>query len=159
MEPRFVTRDSFIVMGFLTSITPENESSKTYELIWKNFENFHETIKPLSTDLHYYGITFNTEELNVFEYLAGMAVKDILDGALEISEDLLIRQIPSASYAVFESQVYAIGQTYQHIFAEWFPESLYKPGGPAPVFEQYPPQGHEKSPVLIHVPIEKKGGV
>lgn len=153
-EPEIINRNSFKVMGILNRITPENESSDTYEMIWKNFEVFHETIKPMSIDLHYYGITFNTEEVNVFDYLAGMAVKEVL----EVPEDLLIRQIPSARYAVFETAVYAIGETYRHIFAEWFSRSLYQPGGPAPVFEQYPPQGQEEFPVLIYIPIEKKGG-
>lgn len=151
-EPRIINRESFVVMGFLTRITPETECSETYELIWREFETFHEIIKPLSTDLNYYGITYNTDEVNVFDYLAGMAVKDLI----EVPEGLMIKQIPSASYVVFESPVYAIGETYQYIFAEWFSQSLYKPGGDAPVFEQYPPQGQEELLVLIYIPIEKR---
>lgn len=153
MEPRILSRDSFTVVGTLTRVTPESESSEKYGLIWKDFESYHNQIKPHSTDKAYYGVNFATGEEGVFDYIAGMAVPD----SVIVPEGLVIREVPAARYAVFECPVHGIVQTYPYVFTEWLPRSPYGLDGCAPVFEQYPPEGETESPVLIHIPIKERG--
>jgi len=150
MEPKILNRDSFRVMGTLTRITPETDTVKIYGLIWKKFESFLDQIKTNSTDQAYYGVSFSTGEEGVADYLAGMAVMDVID----MPKSLVVREIPAARYVVFACPLHKIGETYQFIFREWLHNSQYKFSGLAPAFEQYPPTGELESPVLIHIPIE-----
>lgn len=147
-----IERNAFEVMGTMTRITPEEEQSEKYGLIWKEFESYHDQIKQSSLDRKYYGVTFNTNEEGVFDYLAGMAVKDIK----EISENLVVHEIPITLYAVFECPVTKIGELYSFIFGDWLPGSQYKINTTAPSFEEYPPEGKEAAPILIHIPVKKK---
>jgi predicted transcriptional regulator YdeE len=151
MQPKIITLESFEVMGTESRITPEEESSETYGLVWKAFELHLDTIRPHSTDHAYYGVNFPTKDEGVFDYVAGMAV----GGAVTPPEGLVIRRIPAARYAVFECSMIKIGETYQHIFSTWLPGSPYRPSGSTPVFEQYAPEG-ENPLVRIHVPVEEK---
>ena len=152
MKPKITGRDAFVVLGTMTRITPADENSDNYGLIWKNFESFHDQIKPLSTDGAYYGVSFATGEEGGFDYVAGMAVADV-DAP---PEGLVIRNVPAARYAVFECPMQSIGDTYRTIFSEWLPSSPYTLSSSAPSFEQYPPAEEEGSLVRIHIPIEEK---
>ncbi len=152
MKPKITGRDAFVVLGTMTRITPADENSETYGLIWKNFESFHDQIKPLSTDGAYYGVSFAASEEGGFDYVAGMAVEDVS----ATSEGLVMRNIPAARYAVFECAVQSIGDTYRAIFSEWLPSSPYMLSSSAPSFEQYPPADEEGSLVRIHIPVEAK---
>jgi predicted transcriptional regulator YdeE len=145
-------RDGFVVLGTMTRITPADENSETYGLIWKNFESYHNRIKPMSTDGAYYGVSFTTGEEGGFDYVAGMAVADV-DAS---PQGLVLRHIPPARFAVFECPVQSIGDTYRAIFSEWLPSSPYTLSVSAPSFEQYPPEGEKESLVRIHIPIEAK---
>jgi predicted transcriptional regulator YdeE len=151
VKPKIITLDPFEVMGTMSRIKPEEESSETYVLVWKTFESHLDTIRPQSTDQAYYGVNFPTEDEGVFDYVAGMAVA----GADAPSEGLVIRRIPAARYAVFECPASKIGETYQHIFRTWLPGSPYQTSISVPVFEQYAPEGEDPL-VRIHVPIEEK---
>lgn len=152
MNPKIIGRDAFVVLGTMTRITPADENSETYGLIWKNFESYHDRIKPLSTDGAYYGVSFATGEEGGFDYVAGMAVADV-DAP---PEGLVLRHIPPVRYAVFECAVQSIGDTYRSIFSEWLPTSPYTLSSSAPSFELYPPAEEEVSLVRIHIPIEDK---
>lgn len=152
MEPKIINRNSFLVMGTETRITPESENVETYGRIWQEFESYRSQIMFNSIDQKYYGVSFSTGEQGSDDYLAGMAVRD----ATDIPEGLVAREIPAARYAVFECPVQKIGETYQFIFREWLPNSQYEISNLTPVFEQYPPAGDEESPVLIHIPIQQK---
>ena len=152
MEPKVLSRDSFVVAGMFTRVTPDNGNNDQYGMIWKDFEEFHDQIKPQSTDQAYYGISFPTAEEGVLDYIAGMAV---MEGAT-VPEGLVIREIAASRYAVFECPMHTIGDTYRYIFTEWLQPAPYELSSFAPVFEQYPPAGQEHSPVLIHIPIKEK---
>lgn len=152
MEPKIIDLDGFAVSGMLNRISPEKESTESYRMIWEAFETYHDQIKPHSTDMAYYGVSFTAGEEGVIDYIAGMAVKD--DYA--VSEGLAMRRIPAARFAVFECPVDAIGETYKRIFGEWLPKSPYGFNGSAPAFEQYPPEGEDPSPVHIYIPIQDK---
>jgi len=154
MEPKIISRDSFVCMGTLTRVTPEGQNSETYGLIWKTFESYHGEIKPHSADEAYYGVSFATDQEGVVDYFACMAV----EGVAAAPKGLVIRELPAARYAVFECPLQAIGETYRHIFGEWLAQSPYEISAAAPAFERYPPEGKEDAPVRIHIPIRERRG-
>jgi predicted transcriptional regulator YdeE len=151
MEPKVLSRASFVVAGLPARITPDVDNTDHYGTIWKEFEAIHARIQPHSTDQAYYGVSFPTAEEGVLDYVAGMAV---VEGA-ELPENVVICEIAAAHYAVFECPLHAIGDSYRYIFTEWLQPSPYEISSAAPVFEQYPPAGQEHAPVLIHIPIEQ----
>lgn len=153
MEPRIVDRDTFMIMGTSTRITAGEESSEKFGLIWKAFEAHIPTIEAHSIDQAYYGISFPTGEEGVWDYIAGMAVKE----EASTPESLVLREVPEARYVVFQCPLSKIGETYQHIFTKWLPESPYQLNGAAPVFEKYPPKESRDLIVQIHVPIREEG--
>ena len=149
METKILDRDSFFVIGTAMRVTQENEKSDYYTSIWQEFELRRSEVEPHSVDNAFYGLSFSGLEEGSFEYLAGMAVKDIP----VVPCGLVAREVPAARYVVFPCPLSAIGETYRYIFREWLPGSPLALNITAPVFEQYPPVGEEASPVLIHVPI------
>ena len=152
MEPKIMERDSFLVIGTSTRVTKENETSDYYTSIWKEFERRWREVEPHSVDNAFYGLSFSGYDEGAFEYIAGMAVKDVP----AVPNGLVIREVPAARYVVFSCPLTAIGETYRYIFREWLPGSPVALSITAPVFEQYPPVGEEETPVLIHVPIVEK---
>ena len=152
MEPKIIERDSFIVAGNLTRIKPEDDNEERYGLIWKEFEIIHPSIKGLSVDRAYYGVSFSAREGIGVDYIAGMAVSD----PTIVPDTLEKREVPKARYAVFECSLAEIGETYRYAFAEWLPRSPYNLNTSVPVFEQYPPMGQEAELVQIFIPIKPK---
>ena len=84
------------------------------------------------------------------DYLAGMSVES-LEG---FPSDLVTRDVPASTYAVFECTVRTIGETYDTIFGEWPPGAAHERDPEVPHFEYYPPgTSSQDSPVFIHVPL------
>lgn len=127
-------RDSFTVMGTLTRVTKAEETSEKYAEIWKKFDDYNDVMKGKSIDRRFYGISFGTKEKDVFEYLAGMMVREETSPA---NSQLVVRKVPAARYAVFQCPGQAVGKTYQYIFNQWLPGSRYKVDTAACCFEQY----------------------
>jgi AraC family transcriptional regulator len=153
MEPTICEREAFTVMGTSTTISTREESSDKYAKIWSEFERYNEQLKKISTNQKYYGLSFATKQQDFIDYVVGMAVPD---ETAPTGEELVVRTIPAARYAVFKCPVEKIGQTYQCIFGKWLPNSPYKISPIAPAFEEYPPEGQEKLPIYIHIPVSKK---
>jgi AraC family transcriptional regulator len=155
MEPVICEREAFTVMGTSNRIPTREESSDKYAKIWSEFERYNEQLKKISTNQKYYGLSFATKQQDLIDYVVGMAVPD---GTAPMGEGLVVRTIPAAQYAVFKCPTEKIGQTYQYIFGKWLPNSPYKISPNVPAFEEYPPEGQEKLPVSIYIPISKKTG-
>ena len=147
MEPTFVERDGFFVMGIQERFTPEMED---HEGIWKRFMAHHDLLAGLSTDRAYYGVNFDVTGRDAIDYLAGMAVT--ADTACP--DGLVLREVPAARYAVFGCTVATIHETYEYIHHTWIHASAYTHDNPRPCFEQYGPGTDSgRSPALIHVPV------
>jgi AraC family transcriptional regulator len=165
MEHKIVDRDAFKVIGISAHGNP---SSMNYGEIWSQFESYDEQVKKVSLDKGYYNVYFGTEEEDIVDLVAGMAV----EGAPNVPEGLTIREVPAMRCAVFECTRTTIGQTYEYVYRDWLPRSQYehddKPdkvlGGEVGVFrrkratfEYFPPDTEtEDSPVFIHVGIKGK---
>jgi predicted transcriptional regulator YdeE len=152
MEPKITTRESFTVLGVLNRIDP---MSADYSTIWeKQFMPYHDTIRALANDTGYFGVYFGTEEPGKVDFIAGMSV-----GAVDhVPEGLVMREVPTAQYAVVDCGMDAIGPTWGFIYGEWLQKSdRYTEATEKACFEYFPP-GIEKGEgkVSIHVPVIEK---
>jgi predicted transcriptional regulator YdeE len=152
MEPQFVERDAFTVMGVQERFTPETED---FEGIWKRYMAHHKAIEALSDAQGWCGVCFGSEEAGAMDYLAGMAVPR---GAACPEEGLVVREVPAGRYAAFACTVATIRETYEFIHHSWLGDSPYVLDDPRPCFEHYAPGTDSgESPVLIHVPVRERG--
>ena len=149
MEPTFVERDGFTVMGIMERFTPETED---FDGIWKRYMARHKEIEALSDAKGWYGVCFGGDAEGALHYLAGMAVP----AGSTCPDGLAMRDVPAARYAVFECTVATIHETYEHIHHTWLPASRYTYDEPKPGFEHYAPGTDSgDSQVLIHVPVHE----
>ena len=150
MEPTFVDRHAFTVMGVQERFTPETED---FEGIWKRYMAYHDQVGPLSTDGAHYGVCFASDEEGAMDYVAGMAVP----AGTPCIEGLVVRDVSAARDAVFECTVGTIRDAYEFIHHTWIGASPYVLDDPTPGFEQYPPGTESgESPVFIHAPVRGK---
>jgi predicted transcriptional regulator YdeE len=147
-------RDAFTLMGIQTRITSADEKNPdTYTKIWDAFEPYRTQLRPISAGWQLYGVTFATDKKDAFDYLAGMSVQS---GAAKPDPNLVTRNVPAATYAVFKCASQDMGKTYQYIYGEWLPGSRYKIDKNACCFEQYAPREWMNRPVYIYIPIVPK---
>jgi predicted transcriptional regulator YdeE len=153
MQPDFINREAFSVMGILNRIDP---MTADYQAIWGGqFGPVHDQVKAQSTDQGCYGVYFATDEPGMADMLAGMAVGAVAD----VPEGLVLREVPTATYAVFECAMDALGPTWAAIYEEWLPASdQYEEDETKACLEYFPPGAEDgRAPVLIHVPVKNKG--
>jgi len=149
MEPRIISHDGFHALGLSRKLAPEEQNEEVFKSIWSGFEERIEEIAIDAIDGAFYGLSFPGDQPGGVEYLAAMVVHP---SAIP-PEGMLLREVPTARYAVFECAVQSIGDTYRFIFQQWLPSTSFGLSPGVPVFERYPPEGEATSPVLIHVPI------
>ncbi len=153
MEPRFIHKGPFHLLGLQQRFSPDNED---FQGIWKRFMKYHNQIQGLSTDGAYYGANFTAEPGKEMDYLAGMAV----DAVDDVPAGLTLREVPGSRYAVFECTVATLGDTYDWIFGEWLktaPDIRPVDRSPKADFERYPPATDSAdTPVLIHIALEEE---
>ena len=147
-------RDAFTLMGIQTRITAADQKNpETYAKIWDAFEPYRTQLRPISTGWQLYGVTLATDKKDAFDYIAGMAVQT---NAAKPDPNLVTRNIPAATYAVFKCTSQDMGKTNQYIYSEWLPSSRYKIDKNACCFEQYAPREWMNRPVYIYIPIVPK---
>jgi len=149
MEVTWLRRPTFLVMGAVARISGTIDTSSAVERIWRQFESHHDQVMPLSTDRSYYGVRFPVEGTDEIEYQAGMLVRK----AYTTPAGLMVREIPSARYAVFRCLPRVVEETYRAILGTWLPQSGETRAPNIPLFEQYPPEGASDPYVLIHFPV------
>jgi predicted transcriptional regulator YdeE len=86
-------------------------------------------------------------------YLAGMA---IYDDTLA-PEGWVIRDIPAAEYAVFETTLRDVGETTLEALTHWLPNSDFEQDIAKPRFDFMPPDTTgQMSRVAVYIPVQKK---
>ena len=156
MEPRIEERDGFRVLGIEDDAQKLDDEDPGFEDIWMNrFMSRHDDVKQYSTDGSYYGLFFNTigTDLSKARYLAGMAV-----GPEAVApEGWVIREIPAAEYAVFETTLRDVGDASEEALSHWLPNSDFEQDTSKPRFDQMPPDtSGPESPTWVWIPIERK---
>jgi AraC family transcriptional regulator len=125
MEPKFVTKEAFKVVGM--SYIGKNENQEIPQL-WEVFNIRMKEVK--SAEPCCYGTCFGDVEgaaEDEFEYVACVAV----EGTPDIPEGMVMREIPAHKYAVFthHGSLKTLHDTYQYIYNTWLPQSGYELDG------------------------------
>lgn len=166
MEPKIIHKPAFKIAGYGIKIDGE-KSTKECPALWAKHDIEGWEVK-LYSQLHYkkhgeYCICYETNvETGEFVYIVGIEVTDLSN----ITDDMVLADIPSADYAVFttppadeEDFPKIIRNTWHYIINEWFPDSGYVWDETKPDFEFYDERCHESTNKImeIHVPVTKKG--
>jgi predicted transcriptional regulator YdeE len=153
MRYELIELAGFTVGGVQRRFSAPNKEDPGFEDIWMNrFTPRWAEIESFCTDKGFYGVWFGDIGLGPADYLAGMSV----ERREEFPGDLVMRDVPASTYAVFECTVRTIGETYDAIFGEWLSDAAHERDRDAPHFEYYPPgTSSQDSPVLIHMPVRR----
>ena len=126
MEPKFVTRPAFKVVGL--SYVGKNENQEIAQM-WNVFNQRDGEVKAIDRS-QAYGLCFDATDHPdeaYFEYVSGREVANDQD----IPEGMVYREIPEHRYAVFthEGALDNLSETYRYIYETWLPQSGYELDG------------------------------
>ncbi len=152
MQPQFVTKPAFTVVGrsiHTQPMTPEIPA------LWSEYGPTMGTLAHLAEPGVSYGVMdhFN-QTIGELDYLAGEAVTQTDD----LPPDLTRWEVPANTYAVFETTLSTIGETFGHIYNTWLVTSGYQQAA-GPYFERYDETFNPDDPTAkmsIYIPVTKK---
>lgn len=152
MQPQIINKPAFTVAGILIHTKP---MSPEIPALWPQFvarmEEIHHVAEPGVT----YGLMGNWDDTTgLFDYMAGQAVGETAD----LPADMTQWNVPANTYAVFETTLPAINETFGYIYNSWLPASGYQALS-APNFEYYGETFNPDDPaskLFIYIPVEKK---
>lgn len=151
MEPQIITKPAFTVVGTLLRATPMTPEIAT---LWSRFATRMDTIPHLAEPGVSYGVMDHYDaETGQFEYMAGCAVEQVN----ALPEGMNRWDVPANTYAVFETTLPSLGQTWDAIHNRWLPSSGYRQAA-APYFERYSETFSPDDPastLSIYIPIEE----
>jgi AraC family transcriptional regulator len=152
MQPQFVTKPAFTVVGMLIHTKP-----MTAEIpqLWRQFGPRMDEVQYVTEPRVSYGLMdqFN-QELGHLDYMAGEAVEQVIDLPVGMTH----WNVPANTYAVFETVLPKIGETFDYIYNTWLPTSGYQHAA-APYFERYGETFDPDDPtskLSIYIPVEKR---
>jgi predicted transcriptional regulator YdeE len=157
MEPHFEKRNAFRVLGVEDDACKMETTDPGFHDLWMNrFMSRHDDVQPHSTDQAYYGVWINTLPDGGFgdgRHLAAMAV----GSDAPVPDGWVVREIPAAEYAVFDSNLRDVGDATEFALRHWLPNSDYEMDTPKPRFDFMPPDtvGPE-SPVSVWIPVRRR---
>lgn len=151
MEPKFVMRDEFKVIGM--EYIGKGENGELPQL-WTNFIPRMAEIKNITSPNIAYGVCGSLNEDGSFSYVAGMEVSELNN----IPEGMVGLTIPAAKYAVFtqKGSLESLHSIYDYIYKTWLPNSGIELAE-SPMFELYDERFDnfsEKSEIDIYVAIK-----
>ena len=156
MEPRFERREDFRVLGIEDDAYKIDKVDPGFHDLWMNrFMARHDDVQPYSIDGAYYAMWFGTKGTDISrgKHLAGMAVT----GDANAPDGWVIRVVPAAEYAVFETNLRDVGLATEYALNEWLPNSDYVLDTGKPRFDLMPPNTTgPDSPVSVWIPVKRK---
>lgn len=152
MQPQFVTKPAFTVVGMLIHTKP---MAAEIPHLWQRFGPHMNDVPHLAEPGVSYGMMdhFDLERGQV-DYMACSAVEQVD----ELPAGMSRWDIPANTYAVFETTLPAIGHTFAYIYDTWLRTASYQQVA-APYFECYGATfdaGDPSSKLSIYIPVEKK---
>lgn len=150
MQPQFVTKPAFTVVGLLIHPTPMSpEIPKLWDQLAPRMGEIAHGSEPYVS----YGLMDNfNPQTSVFDYMAGNAVERVETLPVGMSR----WDVPANTYAVFESSIPKLGESFGYIFNDWLPASGYEQVA-SPYFERYGENFSPDNPVVsIYIPVAKK---
>ncbi|RUT45209.1 AraC family transcriptional regulator [Paenibacillus anaericanus] len=168
LEPKFITKPAFNIVGYALETTfEESRSKRDIPAFWNHFDadgleqQLYEQLKP--EEHGEYCVCFPPNmETGAFTYVIGVKVENF-DNA---KEEMFKGSIPEATYAVFTTPpadyadcafAKAIEGTAKYIFEEWFPDSGYEFAPGKVDYEFYDERCHDETGAVmeIHIPVVK----
>lgn len=153
MEPTFVTRPAFTVVGM--RYFGKNQNQEISHMWSQANQRFGEIHNP-SPKEEAYGICMNVPgaQPGEFEYVAGLEVTKVED----VPDGYVVREVPAQKYAVFThvGSLEQLKATYDYIYQTWLPQSGNELTG-GPDFELYNEEFKNFSPdsrFYIYVPLK-----
>ena len=145
--PTITKKPAFSVVGLLIHTVPMSpDIPPLWDQLVPRMDELPATPEPQVS----YGLMRYDPATNALDYMAGNPAGP---GAVPVGMDRW--DVPENTYAVFETSLATIGDTFGFIYNTWLPTSGYRHAA-APYFERYPAEFNpEKNPALtIHIPIE-----
>ena len=147
-EPQLIPKPAFTVVGLRLSTKPK---SAEIPALWDAFgPRIDEVPHPAEPQVSYGLMGFSE---NTMDYMAGISVTDVTD----LPAGMTRWDVLENTYAVFETTLATIPQTFEHIFVKWLPGSGYQQKDDV-YFERYGETFSPKdNPVLsIYIPVAKE---
>jgi len=153
MQPQIITKAAFTVVGLRIHTKPMTEEIPA---LWGQFGPRMGEAQHLAEPGASYGLMDNFDQkLSELDYMAGESVLK----ADDLPAGMTRWDVPANTYAVFETTIPTIGETYGHIYNTWLPTSGYQ-HAVGPYFERYGETFEPDDPastLKIYIPVEKKG--
>ena len=152
MQPQVVTKPAFTVVGLCIHTLAK---AAEIPLLWDQFVPRMDEVQHLAEPHVSYGLMdhFN-QEIGELDYMAGNAVEQVID----LPAGMARWDLPANTYAVFETTLPNIGETFGTIYNSWLPTSGYQHAA-APYFERYGETFDPDDPtskLSIYIPVEKR---
>lgn len=151
MEPQFVTKPAFTVVGLLLHTSPMNPQIPG---LWDQFVPRIDEIPHMTEPQVSYGLMDNFDfQQNRLDYMAGCRVEH----ADKLPAGMARWQIPANTYAVFQATLSDIGETFDYIYNVWLPATGTQQAA-GPYFERYGESFNPHDPKLakldIYIPVK-----
>lgn len=148
MQPQFITKPAFTVVGSLLHTQP---MTPEIPQLWDKFVPRIDEIQHIAEPHVSYGLMESFDQMTRLDYMAGVSVET----AGKLPEGMSQWNVPANTYAVFETTLPTIGDTFGYIYNTWFPTSGYRPAAGA-YFERYGETFSPSNPSLsIYIPVVK----
>jgi predicted transcriptional regulator YdeE len=152
MQPiRLEKRPALRLLGIQRRLDPQTTN---WEKLWRDDYAPHlPEIQARSRGETCMGAYMSGGDDGLVEFLAGRPAQDGID----VPPGLIVRELPAATYAVFECAMADIGATWHAIYGDWLPGSDYLTDGGKACLEEFAPGCHEgRTPVRILVPVMRR---
>jgi AraC family transcriptional regulator len=151
MQPQFVTKPTFTVVGLAIHTQPMNADIPN---LWGQFGPRMDEVPHLAEPGVSYGLMDNLDmQAGKMDYMAGEPVTH-MD---KLPVGMTSWQVPANTYAVFEATLPTISQTFDHIYNTWLPTSGYQQAA-GPYFERYGATFNPDDPastLSIYIPVKR----
>jgi AraC family transcriptional regulator len=144
-QPAFITKPAFTIVGLRVSTKPK---SPEIPKLWDAFVPRMGELPNVSESYASYGVMQSAGD--VLEYMAGNPVSSIS----KLPKGMSPWDIAENTYAVFQSTIATLPETFDYIFSIWLPTSGYKLVD-GPLLERYGENFSPENPVVdIYIPVK-----
>jgi len=151
MQPQFISKPAFTVVGMQIRTTPMNPEIPQ---LWDRFAPRIEEVEGIVEPHVSYGLMGRYDEKMGFDYMAGVAAEQ----TSVLPAGMTTWEIPAHTYAVFEATLPTLGEVFGHIYNNWLADSGYRPSTDV-CFECYGESFNPQDPnskMSVYIPVQTK---
>ncbi len=150
IEPKMIRKDGFVAVGMRITTAP---LSAEIPQLWARFAPRLGEVPSIAEPYVNYGIMQSTGPApGRLDYMAAVSVA----GPVQAPEGMVAWPVEGGRYAVFETTLSGIGNTFAHIYGAWLAGSGFEPAD-APCFERYDESFDPQDPgsrIEIYIPLK-----